>query len=709
MNFAKCSLARLVRGRGARLLVAVAVTFLLLASMVWAFAEEPLHFRDPATGQTGDDWPQVSTIHDDLTYALALAAGFSISDSITLQLWDQLVDSEQIGPGDAISYTNCSGGAFPPAPDADAVCGLKPHSRQVWPLPDAMQDPEHCVTSRFGPTSPFFHFPHPNDVNALHDWAWGTNDQLSAYEAYAWGGPAEFTVMQASCLITRTAVITTSIQPGSLEAFATYIHSLADSYSHRDCIAHMDELGMPWATHTLSGHPACDYNPANPQPDDVHAREFYTYTDSLRTDAAIQHIARELVARSLQREGVYWPLDMNTPLVALAGSPTLSETLSTFVHRWDFNHAAERRAWLDTVVPAILAQRTRRQTLYLPLLDVSAPMTPTLAAAQTLAPADWGELVSAATPYTIYKADFSYGPSFLTTDIRTTDRESYENHALTIYRPHDGNAFLSNRPVVFFVHGGGWTNGYRDQYGFVAQSFTGVQGWVTVVIDYRLTSDQVFIADAYCPDVATCNQPNSIVHRTKAAWYPDNIADVASALQWTTAHIAENGGDADQIVIFGHSAGGHLVSLLATHDDYTTLRPHIRGVVSLSGAYDINTVSRFYWSPIVNQTFPGGFSNTALLSDASATTYLVPTLAPPPFYLLYCQFDAPSLADQAVAFDDSLTSLGFEHDLSYLPGYDHGSEMAAIVGANLAPTRLIIAWIEKLLQTHIYLPLWQQS
>lgn len=88
------------------------------------------------------------------------------------------------------------------------------------------------MTSRFGPYSPFFHFPHNNDrdLGALHDWGWGLTDTLATYEAYAWGGPAEFTVMQASCLYTRTTVITTGIQVGSMEAFATYLHSLADYY-----------------------------------------------------------------------------------------------------------------------------------------------------------------------------------------------------------------------------------------------------------------------------------------------------------------------------------------------------------------------------------------------------------------------------------------------------------------------------------------------
>ncbi len=324
--------------------------------------------------------------------------------------------------------------------------------------------------------------------------------------------------------------------------------------------------------------------------------------------------------------------------------------------------------------------------------------------AATLLPGDWGEPVTATTTYSIYQASFTYGPSFRTTDIRTEGRENYENHALTVFRPHDGYDYLSGRPVVFFVHGGGWTNGYRDQYDYVAHAFTGEKGWVVVNIDYRLTSDQVFVADAWCPDVPTCNQPESVAHRTKAAWYPDNINDVALALQWTVDHIAEHGGDPNQIVIFGHSAGGHLVSLLATHDDYSDLRPSIRGVISLSGVYDLNRLNPLGWSLLINQTFEGGFSNTALLADASASTYLVPGAQFPPFYILYCQIDAPSLPGQAQDFAGALDALHLPYKLSYLPGYDHVSEMAAIYNATATPTKLIIDWIETLLQSKTYLP-----
>jgi hypothetical protein len=124
---------------------------------------------------------------------------------------------------------------------------------------------------------------------------------------------------------------------------------------------------MPWATHTLTGVEACNYNPANPQPDDVHGREFYTYTDSLRTDEAIRHVYAELAARSRQREGLYVPLSLDAPI---SGTETLSDMLSVFVHGWTFDQAEERRAQADRIAGAVLsAPRLPIRRVYLPLVN----------------------------------------------------------------------------------------------------------------------------------------------------------------------------------------------------------------------------------------------------------------------------------------------------------------------------------------------------
>ena len=54
--------------------------------------------------------------------------------------------------------------------------------------------------------------------------------------------------------------------------------------------------------------------------------------------------------------------------MGLAGSPTLSQTLATFVHTWDFDAAAQRRAYADELAVAVLAQRQGRWRAYLPVL-----------------------------------------------------------------------------------------------------------------------------------------------------------------------------------------------------------------------------------------------------------------------------------------------------------------------------------------------------
>lgn len=355
----------------------VIVLFVLLSldavPVVWGFAEESLGWRDPATGMTyppSSGYPEISTVHDDLTYPLALAAGFTITDSNTLQVWDQLTDSEVL-PGASVSYTNCLGTFYPP-PETSTFpeCTGQSCAKVIWPEWDKISDPNACTTSRFGPYSPFFHFAHrtgalaARDIGALHDWAWGLTDTLVGYEAYAWGGRIDATVMQATKRYTRSAVITTTVRAGSLEAFGTYLHSLADSYSHEDCIAAMDAMTnpiMPWATHSSPpidpSVPACDYHPNHPTADDVHGREFgRVYVNTQRTINASLAVYNELSLRSVQRDGMYYPLDLNTAIVVSGTPTTLSEAIEHFVKDRDYTEPGYRREYADSLAAAIAAQ-----------------------------------------------------------------------------------------------------------------------------------------------------------------------------------------------------------------------------------------------------------------------------------------------------------------------------------------------------------------
>src|SRR5262249_4670874 len=135
-------------------------------------------------------------------------------------------------------------------------------------------------------------------------------------------------------------------------------------------------------------------------------------------------------------------------------------------------------------------------------------------------------------------------------------------HKLDLYLPKGHK----NYPVLFFVHGGAWRSGKKELYAPLG-NLIARHGIGCVVINYRLSP--------------------SVQH-------PAHIQDVARAFAWTQRHIGKHGGRADQLFISGHSAGGHLVALLATAPSYLKGEKlelsHIKGVIALSGVYTIPPV-----------------------------------------------------------------------------------------------------------------------
>lgn len=142
-----------------------------------------------------------------------------------------------------------------------------------------------------------------------------------------------------------------------------------------------------------------------------------------------------------------------------------------------------------------------------------------------------------------------------------------DKHRLDIYAP----AGAQGVPVVIFVHGGFWRSGDRNYYGNVVGLYGNVgtaladNDVVTVIPSYRLF-----------PEVKTTDEM---------------LDDLAASIAWTRDHIAVHGGDPNKIVLAGHSAGAHLISLLANRPDALKKRgvdpSLIKGLVPLSGIYDV--------------------------------------------------------------------------------------------------------------------------
>jgi arylformamidase len=186
--------------------------------------------------------------------------------------------------------------------------------------------------------------------------------------------------------------------------------------------------------------------------------------------------------------------------------------------------------------------------------------------------------------------------------------ESYGADAwqrLAIYEPRrpDGR-------VLLFWHGGGWTSGYKEWFGFMAPPLTAA-GITFISAGYRLAPQHLF---------------------------PTGIEDCLSALQWVEANVSRN------IYIGGHSAGGHYAALIAARGG----GKRVKGCLPISGVYEFGEGSGLTMRP----RFLGSTKDDV----ASPRYQLQPPL--PPFLIAYGTKDFAHLIPQAERFVEAVRAAG---------------------------------------------------
>ncbi|WP_026899361.1 alpha/beta hydrolase [Daejeonella oryzae] len=134
--------------------------------------------------------------------------------------------------------------------------------------------------------------------------------------------------------------------------------------------------------------------------------------------------------------------------------------------------------------------------------------------------------------------------------------QSYGNrNLLDVYFPEDVSG---QKDVLVFIHGGSWNSGKKDTYWWLGRNFA-KKNVVTVTINYSLSP---------------------------AYQYEQMAGDCAAALKWVKNNISKYGGDASRIFVMGHSAGGHLASLIDSDPRFFNeqeIENPIRGVILNDG------------------------------------------------------------------------------------------------------------------------------
>ena len=237
--------------------------------------------------------------------------------------------------------------------------------------------------------------------------------------------------------------------------------------------------------------------------------------------------------------------------------------------------------------------------------------------------------------------DVKYGPA--------------ERNLLDVFTPEAGSPA---RPVLIFVHGGGFTSGNKRS-GFSNAFYDNIMLWavkngfVGVNMTYRLAP---------------------------ASPWPAGAEDVGAAVQWVADNIGAHGGDGARIFLMGHSAGAAHVAGYVSHPEFHKVKNGgLKGAIMVSGIYDLAT-----WPAGGSAEAAYYGSDPSLYAERTAMKGLLATDIPLMF--VSAELDLPFFVQQLNLMKEATCKgpHGCVRTL-ILPQHSHMSEVYSI---NTADTRL---------------------
>ena len=233
-------------------------------------------------------------------------------------------------------------------------------------------------------------------------------------------------------------------------------------------------------------------------------------------------------------------------------------------------------------------------------------------------------------------------------------------HTLDIYRPEKNSE--SPRPVVVFIHGGGWRNGDKRSGQNQLTRFVKTGKYVGVSIGYRLSGE--------------------------AKW-PAQLHDCKAAIRWIKANAKRLNIAPEKIAVWGSSAGGHLVLMLGLTGDgddalegkvgrHTDQSTKVCCVVNWYGPTDLLRMNDFPSSidhdaeKSPESLLIGGpiQENQTKTRQASPVTYV--SKDDPPVLTMHGDQDKLVPIDQAKRLDEALDQIGVESSWITIKNAGHG-------------------------------------
>ena len=241
------------------------------------------------------------------------------------------------------------------------------------------------------------------------------------------------------------------------------------------------------------------------------------------------------------------------------------------------------------------------------------------------------------------------------------------------------------KPVVLFIHGGGWVGGTKEGVAdpSVADlgTFFNELGYVLVSANYRLVDIEALKKGSATPT------------------YVEQASDVAHAISWTKKNIAKYGGDPESMVVAGHSAGAHLVPLAVSDPKYLALTGLDASAVKKVISFDVHA----YDIPYALTLMAADANYTAEISSmkrmfggteaeqrkASPATFVATAPHLPPMLILSAELksNAPQTISKnaSAEYVKQLKGAGFTAFHYHYANEDHSSLVGSIRGPNDDP------------------------
>jgi triacylglycerol lipase len=225
--------------------------------------------------------------------------------------------------------------------------------------------------------------------------------------------------------------------------------------------------------------------------------------------------------------------------------------------------------------------------------------------------------------------DLKYGP--------------HERNVLDVFKAPGSSG--ARKPVVVFVHGGGFARGAKRTDGTPFYDNIGLwavgQDLVGVTLNYRLAP--------------------------QSTW-PSGIEDITAAVTWLEANIASYGGDPSKIVLWGHSAGAAHVADYVANAAKRNLDAGVAGAALTSGFYDLGkevSVWKIYYGEDVSS-----------YAERSSLPGLVATQVP--LFVNDAELDPDMFQDETAKLIAARAAAGKPLERVHLGGHSHISETYAI-------------------------------